>query len=63
MDCNVLSSLGEIKENKIEIYVKISRNLHKHDLNSEIMNKLQHNGIIISQHVLNNSGLIPDNHV
>lgn len=62
MDCDILNSFGEIRENSIEMYVRIPRyqNLCKHDVNSEIMNKLRPKGVIISQRILNHSGLIPD---
>lgn len=63
MDQNILSSFGEIRENSIEMYVRIPRYQHlcKHDVNSEVMNKLRPNGVTISQHILNHSVLIPDN--
>lgn len=62
---NILSSFGEIRENSIEMYVRISRyqNLCKRDVNSEIMNKLRPSGVVTSQYILNHSGLIPDNHI
>ena len=54
MDRNILSSFGEIRENSIEIYVRIPRyqSLCKHYVNSEMMNKLRLNGVIISQNIL-----------
>lgn len=65
MDCNILSSFGEFGENSIEMYFRILnyQNLCKHDVNSEMMNKWRLSGVVISQHILNHRGLIPDNHI
>lgn len=65
MDCNILRSFGDIRENSSEMYVRISRyqNLCKHFLYSEMMSKLKPNGVMISQHILNHDGLIPDNRI